>query len=74
LSGIELFDSAGNPITTFTIQSDSGTQYSANGVVPEPGSAALVALGAVGLCAFGFRRRKSRSRDLTCSLGAAVGT
>lgn len=45
LTGISVLDSNGNVISGFSIQSDSGTQYGANGVVPEPASATMLALG-----------------------------
>jgi hypothetical protein len=36
LTGIELFDTTGAPINTFTISSASGTSYGSDGVNPEP--------------------------------------
>jgi hypothetical protein len=36
LTGIELFDANGNPISTFSITSGSGAVYGANGLVSEP--------------------------------------
>jgi hypothetical protein len=39
LSGIELFDANGNPISNFSITSGSGAVYGANGLVGEPTSA-----------------------------------
>ncbi len=41
LSRIELFDSNNSLIPAFSIQSGSGTVYTANGIVPEPGTAAI---------------------------------
>jgi hypothetical protein len=58
LDGIQLFDAQGSPISNFSIQSQSGTSYTANGVVPEPNC--LVLLG-VGFAAIAERsRRKQR--------------
>ena len=39
LSGIELFDASGNPITDFSLTSGSGAVYGADGLVSEPTSA-----------------------------------
>ncbi len=39
LSGIELFDANGNPISTFSLTSGSGAVYGASGLVSEPQSA-----------------------------------
>src|ERR1700691_5092902 len=36
LSGIELFDANGNPITDFSLTSGSGAVYGADGLVREP--------------------------------------
>ena len=51
ISGIEMFDSAGNPVKDFSITSGSGTAYTASGVavVPEGGTLvlSLAAAGAV---------------------------
>lgn len=45
LTGITVLDSNGNAIPDFTIASSSGTNYGVNGVIPEPASSALVAMG-----------------------------
>ena len=62
LSGIELFDSLGKPITIFSIASESGTHYTGSGVaaVPEPGSVVLLGSGLAFIAKRG-RRRNSRS-------------
>jgi hypothetical protein len=39
LSGIELFDANGNPISNFSLTSGSGADYGANGLLGEPTSA-----------------------------------
>lgn len=46
LSGIQLFDSQGNPVSDFSVTSVSGTQY-----VPEPSTALLLTVGVVALAA-----------------------
>jgi len=66
LTGIEVFDSSGRPVSAFTIVSGSGTRYDRNGVVaavepdpvngvPEPASLSLLVMGLIG--AFAFRRK-----------------
>lgn len=55
LSQIEVRDSDGRLVKDFVISSASGTNYGANGVVPEPGSAVLLL---TGLAAAGWLRRK----------------
>lgn len=60
LSGIAVLDALRNPLTDFTIQSGSGTVYTAAGVqtVPVPASAWLFGSGVLALGAF-MRRRAS---------------
>ena len=57
LSKIAVRDSMGQLVEDFAIASASGTRYGANGVVPEPGSAALLLAG-LGTAAFWRRKRK----------------
>ncbi len=45
MTRISVTDAAGNPVDDFTIASASGTRYTADGVVAEPSSLTLVALG-----------------------------
>ena len=47
ITGIELFDGAGNALPNFSIVSGSGTRYTANGVqvVPESGTRLLLIIG-----------------------------
>jgi hypothetical protein len=59
LTGIQVFDADHNPISDFTIQADSGTQYPLG--VPEPGAITLLGIGGLvvgGLTA--IRRRRKR--------------
>ena len=68
LSGIELFDANGNPITDFSLTSGSGAVYGADGLVseptsatPEPSMAWLLAAG-LGLVFVAARARQRQSR------------
>jgi hypothetical protein len=61
LTGIDLFDSSGAPISSFDITSASGTFYGPNGVVPEPGSM-LLGLAGMAVLAMGLRSRQARAR------------
>ena len=47
VSGLQVFDSRMNPIPEATITSGSGTQYTQNGVVPEPPTSSLFLLTAL---------------------------
>ena len=60
LTGITVLDSQGRAVPNFTIQSESGTVYGENGVVPEPASAALLALGVLAIGVFRVRRSAAR--------------
>lgn len=55
LQGIEVLDAAGNPVSGWTLESDSGTQYNGIGAVPEPCSVIALTTGAIGML---LRRRK----------------
>lgn len=61
LTGIDIKDANGNPVSNFSISSSSGTQYTPNGVVPEPNAIFLTAtvIGAVGLR---LRTKQRRNR------------
>jgi hypothetical protein len=58
LVGIEVYDSAGEPVPEFSILSESGTHYTSRGVVAEPSTVLLVV---AGLAACVRRRRLRQS-------------
>lgn len=60
LSGLKVFDNVMQPIDNPMFVSGSGTQYSTDGVVPEPSTYALVAT-ALALLFFG-RNRQARKQ------------
>ncbi len=72
LSGIQLYDANGNPITNYSLTSGSGASYGANGLLGEPQSATpepatlwLLASGLLLVVAVArLRRRQSFNRDL----------
>jgi hypothetical protein len=45
LTGIAVYDAADSPISNFSIVSGSGTEYTSDGVVPEPSAFGLSAMG-----------------------------
>jgi hypothetical protein len=49
LSGLDVFDSNMNPVLNPTFTSGSGTEYTVNGVVPEPSAFTLLATALLGL-------------------------
>jgi hypothetical protein len=57
LTGVQVFDSGMNPVLNPTIVSADGLEYTADGVVPEPGSWLLVGSGLVAVGAFRCRKR-----------------
>jgi len=61
LTGIDVYNPVGQPVTDFSVTSGSGTRYDANGVhissVPEPGSLALALIG-VGLASLALVVRR----------------
>jgi hypothetical protein len=61
LTALDVVDSQGNPVSGVTFTSESGTQYSADGVVPEPSTPLLVGAGIVAIGVLRFRARKSKS-------------
>ena len=63
LSDIEVFDANGNPVSDFTVSSQSGTHYPLSSQVtgvPEPGTAALLLCGATSLAAIRCAARRKR--------------
>jgi hypothetical protein len=63
LTGIEAFDASGNPVSDFTVSSQSGTHYPLSGPasgVPEPGTAVLLFCGLVSIAAIHCARRTRR--------------
>jgi hypothetical protein len=61
LTGIRAFDSSGEPISSFSIASASGTHYGASGVEPAPEPGSLVLFG-MGLTAVVRRARRPLGR------------
>ena len=61
LTGIQLLDPNGNPITDFSVTSESGAQFGPNGAVPEPSGLFLVA-GGLACCSFLRWRLAGHSR------------
>jgi hypothetical protein len=63
LTGIDIFDAAGQPIDDFTIVSGSGTLYGPHGLqvaaVPEPATTVLLAIGLAAMSGAWRRRRAS---------------
>jgi hypothetical protein len=62
LSGLKVFDADMNPISAPTFESGSGTQYTVDGVVPEPTSFVLLVLGVLFLSATRLRVAQQRPR------------
>jgi|SRR5688500_3531099 hypothetical protein len=58
LSELKPLDANGNPVSNAVFSSASGTQYSENGVVPEPATLALTAFGIAGALARSRRTRR----------------
>jgi hypothetical protein len=64
LSGIQVYNAAGQPISEFTIQSGSGAVYGADGIESEPANApeaSTLLLTGLGLAAVGAVRRRRNS-------------
>ena len=64
LTGISVFDQSGQPVSNFSITSDSGVLYDASGaqIIPEPSTMALTAVTVAVLPAWRWLRRKSSLR------------
>jgi hypothetical protein len=63
LTGIEVFDASGNPVSDFTVSSQSGTRYPLSSPVsgvPEAGTAALLSCGVASIAAL-RQTQKARS-------------
>jgi hypothetical protein len=58
LSGLMVTDNAGRLVNGATFTSASGTTYSVNGVIPEPGTVALTSAGIVVMLVFAALRQK----------------
>jgi len=65
LSGIQVYDADGNQISSFTIGSESGTTYGADGVesAPEPGTLFTLALGLIFVAIGGRRVNNALTRE-----------
>jgi hypothetical protein len=61
LTALQVVDSQGHPVNGVTFTSDSGTSYSANGVVPEPSTLLLLGFGIAAITAQRFRVGRSSS-------------
>lgn len=61
LSGLKLYDVNGNPVNGPSFSSGSGTQYTQNGIVPEPGAVVLVSAGLAGFIISRLRRAAGHS-------------
>ena len=60
ITGIQILDSTGNPVDNWTIASESGLNYTPNGLfapAPEPGSICLLTVGLLGLVLLSRRLR-----------------
>ena len=59
LTGLQPLDSAESPVRNAQFSSASGTTYSESGVVPEPATLALIAVGIAGALPRARRARRS---------------